>query len=433
MVSPVRAHWLARLALVAMAAAAALVLVVAGLRGSVGLILIGLAGVAVGLAGAWWFLTHRGWKRWLAAVLVVIAPIGVMVLFAFANLIWVVVAFGLLWAGGFALGKRALARPHSLAQERETPPPNHPFLIMNPRSGGGKVGKFHLAEKAAELGVPVFLLDGAKIVDVAAVAQKAVEDGADMLGVAGGDGTQALVAAVAAEHGLPFLVISAGTRNHFARDLGLDLEDPATCLDALSDGVELIVDLGRAGDRVFVNNASFGAYAEVVQRPSYRAEKLRTALDTLPDVLAGEQAMRLRLVTEERTVAGAATVLISNNPYTRSGHRARIDSGRLGVVAVTGPRSVFAGEVLEAVVHANREAVPVGIDGEALVMPAPVRCVIHPGALRVRVPRDRPGLRAPAPELDWKRLWGLAKPDRRDQEAKEQVTVRPVNQPLEPK
>jgi diacylglycerol kinase family enzyme len=433
MVSPVRANWLARLALVAMAAATALVLVEAGLRGSAGLILIGLAGVAAGLAGAWWFLTHRGWKRWLAAVLVVIAPVGVMVLFAFANLIWVVVAFGLLWAAGATLGKRALARPHALARERETPPPNRPFLIMNPRSGGGKVGKFHLAERAAELGVPVFLLDGDKIVDVEAVARKAVDDGADMLGVAGGDGTQALVAAVAAEHGLPFLVISAGTRNHFARDLGLDLENPATCLDALSDGVELIVDLGRAGDRVFVNNASFGAYAEVVQRPSYRAEKLRTALDTLPDVLAGEQAMRLRLVTEERTVAGAATVLISNNPYTRSGHRARIDSGRLGVVAVTGPRSVFAGEVLEAVVHANREAVPVGVDGEALVMPAPVRCVIHPGALRVRVPRDRPGLRAAAPELDWKRLWELAKPHRRDQGEKGQITVRPVNQPASPK
>jgi diacylglycerol kinase family enzyme len=94
--------------------------------------------------------------------------------------------------------------------------------------------------------------------------------------VAGGDGTQALVAGIAAEHGLPFLVISAGTRNHFAMDLGLDRDHPELGLDALTDGVELTLDLGVIGDRTFVNNASFGAYAEIVQSPAYRADKRDT-------------------------------------------------------------------------------------------------------------------------------------------------------------
>ena len=120
------------------------------------------------------------------------------------------------------------------------------------------------------------------MVDVAALARKAVADGADLLGVAGGDGTQALVAGIAAEHDLPFLVISAGTRNHFALDLGLDREDPATCLDALTDGEELQVDLGVIADRTFVNNASFGAYAEVVRSPAYRDDKRGTTLQLLP-------------------------------------------------------------------------------------------------------------------------------------------------------
>ena len=115
---------------------------------------------------------------------------------------------------------------------------------MNPRSGGGKVTKFGLKEKAEKLGAEVALLEGPQIVDVAALARQAVADGADLLGVAGGDGTQALVAGIAAEHGLPFLVISAGTRNHFALDLGLDREDPAAGLAALTDGEELRVDLG---------------------------------------------------------------------------------------------------------------------------------------------------------------------------------------------
>ena len=111
--------------------------------------------------------------------------------------------------------------------------------------------------------------------------------------MAGGDGTQALVAAVAAEHGLPFLVISAGTRNHFAADLGLDLQDPSHCLDALTDGIDIYVDIGTVGGRTFVNNASFGAYAEVVQSPSYRDAKTSTALRMLPDVLTGQDGAHL--------------------------------------------------------------------------------------------------------------------------------------------
>jgi diacylglycerol kinase family enzyme len=268
------------------------------------------------------------------------------------------------------------------------------------------------AARARELGAEVFLVEGQQV-DIEAVARRAVDDGADLLGVAGGDGTQALVASVASRHGLPFLVISAGTRNHFAKDLGLDCEEPANCLDALQDGVEVLVDLGRAGDRVFVNNASFGAYAEVVQKESYRAEKVRTALDTLPDILAGDHPRKLRMVAGGKTVEGAATVLVSNNPYTARGHRTRMDTGRLGVLVVTGPRRVYTDKVIEASVETDGDQVAVGVDGEALMMPAPVRCTIQPGALRVRVPRQRPGMRAPEPELEWARLWELAMPHSR--------------------
>src|ERR1700758_4370011 len=105
---------------------------------------------------------------------------------------------------------------------------------MNPKSGGGKVGKFDLKRKAEALGAEVFIVDGATMVDLAEVAHQAVANGADLLGVAGGDGTQALIAGVAAEHGLPFVVISAGTRNHFALDLGLNRDDPTACLGSLA-------------------------------------------------------------------------------------------------------------------------------------------------------------------------------------------------------
>ena len=217
--------------------------------------------------------------------------------------------------------------------------PRRPFLIMNPRSGGGKVIKFGLKEKAEKLGAQVALLEGPQIVDVAALARQAVADGADLLGVAGGDGTQALVAGIAAEHGLPFLVISAGTRNHFALDLGLDREDPAAGLDALTDGEELRVDLGIIGGRTFVNNASFGAYAEVVRSPAYRDDKRGTTLQMLPDLLRGHRGARLSAQAAGTRIDGPQALLVSNGPYEMSdiaglGRRARLDTGTLGVVSI---------------------------------------------------------------------------------------------------
>ena len=423
-------RWLARLAFLLAAAATAVVLVVGVLVGVV-LLAVMAGGMAAGLAGAWWFLTHRGLWRWLAGALMVLAPLVVAVLLASNRQIRVVVVLALLWTGALAAGRRALAAAGTVAGpvEYEQPAPRHPFLIMNPFSGGGKVERFALDERARSLGAEVVLLGGPGETDVAELARRAVSDGADLLGVAGGDGTQARVAAVAAELGVPFLVISAGTRNHFALDLGLDREDPATCLRALDDGVEVRVDLGQVGDRTFVNNASFGAYAAVVQSEAYRDDKVRTALSMLPDLLVGHRGPKLRLLTGGTVRTAPQAVLVSNNPYGSDdiaglGRRPRLDGGVLGVLAVRvrgavdaaglvrgrrwAAESLTALTATEAVVDADVPVLPVGIDGEAVLLPTPVRCTIQPAALRVRVPRDRPGVPPPRPELDWARLRRLA-------------------------
>src|ERR687897_270478 len=226
-------------------------------------------------------------QRWLALAVAVLAPLVVLVLYTSRGLLWVVlVALGLL-ALAVAAGRAALARdaiPERM-REHQVPPPRRPYLIMKPRSGGGKVVRFGLKDKAEALGAAVAVLEGPGTVDVGELARRAVADGADLLGVAGGDGTQALVAGIAAEHDVPLLVISAGTRNHFALDLGLDREDPASCLEGLQDGVEVRIDLGDVNGRPFVNNISFGAYAAIVERPEYREEKVRTTVNLLPDLL----------------------------------------------------------------------------------------------------------------------------------------------------
>lgn len=422
-------RWLARLALVAAAAAVLVPPLVAGLRQSLALVLVGLAGLLLTAAAVWWALAHKGVVRGLAVALAVTAPLTVLVLYRSARLTWVVLlSLGLL-AVAVAAGRAALRRaviPERLP-EYPVPPPRRPYLIMNPRSGGGKVARFGLKDKAEALGATVALLEGLGTVDVAELARRAVADGADLLGVAGGDGTQALVAGIAAEHDIPLLVISAGTRNHFALDLGLDRDDPSRCLDALRDGVELRVDLGLIGGRPFVNNASFGAYAAVVQSPAYRDDKTRTTLDLLPGLLAAHQGPRLAARAGNQTIQGPQAVLVSNNVYGMGdiaglGRRARLDRATLGLFAVTVNSAVQAAGLLagthsrglarltapQIVVDADTAQIPVGVDGEGLLLDTPVRCTIQPAALRVRVPRNRPGVPDPKPIMDWKRLWRIA-------------------------
>jgi diacylglycerol kinase family enzyme len=212
-------------------------------------------------------------------------------------------------------------------------------------------------------------------------------------------------------------------------DLGLDRDDPATCLDALTDGVEQRIDLGIIGDRTFVNNASFGAYAEVVESPAYRDDKAGTTLQILPDLLSGHRGAKLSARAAGTTVTAPQALLVSNDPYEISdvaglGRRARLDAGTLGVIAVTVNNALQAVMLLrgakgqgltvlragEVVVDADVPEIPVGIDGETVMMPTPVICTIRPKVLRVRVPRHRPGvLTASAePRLTWSALAKLA-------------------------
>ena len=422
-------RWLARLSLVLVAVAIVILVLFAGLR-SVAMLAVGGAAAVVSLAAAYFFLSRRGIWRWLSLAVFALTPIAVLVIFAFRGVLWVAIVSAAAWLLASMTARVALARDPMdwrMPEHPAEPPARHPYLIMNPKSGGGKVEKFDLRRKAEDLGAEVFLIGGPEPVDVAQVAREAVAKGADLLGAAGGDGTQALVAGVAAEHGIPFLVISAGTRNHFALDLGLDREDPSACLGALSDGVELRVDLGVINGRVFVNNASFGAYAEVVETPAYREDKLKTTLDLLPDLLQGHRGARISAQADDAEIRSPQALLVANNPYGTGdiaglSRRARLDRGMFGVVGVkvrTARQAVDLVRGRKAVglrvltakkieISADAAQIPVGIDGEAVSLSSPVTCTISPAALRVWVPRDRPGVPAPKPPVNWARLRQLA-------------------------
>jgi diacylglycerol kinase family enzyme len=420
-------QWWARASLGLAVLAAGVLLAFAGRR-SFWLLVLTAAAVVVLLGAGFWFLQQRGVLRWVALVLAVGAPLAVLVLFVVEGLLWVaVLAAGLLAAAVAAAG--TALRPDRSAWELpvvDASAPLRPFFVMNPRSGGGKVARFDLQQRAESLGAEVALLDQPHT-DVQQLARDALARGADLLGVAGGDGTQALVAQIAAEHDVPFLVISAGTRNHFALDLGLDREDPSRCLDALRDGVEARIDLGEINGRPFVNNASFGAYAEIVDNPAYRDDKRGTTLNTLPDLLSGRRGARLVGDADGLVIDAPQALLVSNNPYEATdlagmGRRARLDRGLLGVVAVqvatarqavgllhgAHQRGLIQAQAREVVVRSDDATVPVGIDGESVHLDTPVRCTVRAGALRVRLPRQRPGVRPPQGRREWAPLWALA-------------------------
>jgi diacylglycerol kinase family enzyme len=272
-------------------------------------------------------------------------------------------------------------------------------LFVNQWSGGGAAGRAGVVEKARDRGIKVVVLDRGQRLET--LVDQAVAAGADALGMAGGDGSLAVVAAAAAAHELPFICVPAGTRNHFALDLGVDRHDVAGSLDAFTDGLERRIDLAEVNGRAFLNNVSLGVYGEAVKHSAYRDAKVRTLVETAKRVLGptGEMPV-LRLIDDAgHEHAQLTVVLVSNNPYALDarapGTRPSLASGNLGILILDAPgdrhqpaRAWSAPDFeisAPAPVHA-------GIDGEAVALSAPLlRFTIRPAALRARISAQHPG------------------------------------------
>jgi diacylglycerol kinase family enzyme len=381
------------------AAAVALVLFLAGVV--VGVIeivrdfprgLVVMALLVAGAVAAWQAVQRRGHVRHLLLAGVVLFLIAAVVVVLTGERIGVGLAAVALLLAGAGVARSAFT-VHVVLPAAERP--KRAIVVWNPRSGGGKAVSNNLPDEARARGIePIELKPGD---DLEQLVRDAVADGADGLAAAGGDGTQALVASIAAEHDLPFACIPAGTRNHFALDLGVDRDDVVGALDAFVNGGERRVDLAEVNGRVFVNNVSLGLYAEAVQREGYRDAKLRTMLETAPDVLGAKPSG----ATSELSWRGpdgaehhsAAVILVSNNTYrlghvVGSGSRPRIDGGELGIAVLAashdGGGRWQQWSVPELEITAS-QPVPVGVDGEALVLDPPLRFASRPAALRVRI------------------------------------------------
>jgi diacylglycerol kinase family enzyme len=294
-----------------------------------------------------------------------------------------------------------LSHPGPNPAQRPTNPPRRPVLFVNPRSGGGRAARAGLAERARERGITAIVLHPED--DLGTLVADCVARGADALGIAGGDGSLAVVAAAAVVHELPFICIPAGTRNHFALDLGLDRRDLTRSLDAFTEGaVERRIDTGEVNGRLFVNNVSLGIYGEAVRHSTYRDAKARTLLETAVQVLGpSASALNLQVVDERgRPHLNPAVVLVSNNPYSfepphARGARPRLDTGLLGIIVLDNPHAGPGSALTWTAARFEATAptpVHAGVDGEAVALTPPLAFAVRPRALRVRIASSHPGV-----------------------------------------
>jgi diacylglycerol kinase family enzyme len=267
--------------------------------------------------------------------------------------------------------------------------PLHPdlssLLLINPRSGGSSPSATKLEAEARRRGVETRILGPDD--DPGDLARRA---DSDILGVAGGDGTLAAVAEVALERDARFVVVPFGTRNHFARDLGLDRDDPLGALDAFA-GDERRIDVGRAGDHLFLNNVSLGLYAFLVHNRE-RHRRRRNAFAQLRALtLIARGRRRIELSVDGEPVE-AQVALVANNDYTIElfsvGERERLDEGRLHLYLARGWRPGTWDEraAERLTIDASVERLEAALDGEPVELETPVEFAIEPSALRVLVP-----------------------------------------------
>jgi diacylglycerol kinase family enzyme len=257
------------------------------------------------------------------------------------------------------------------------------LLIVNPRAGRGGPSSDEVVAEARRRGLDVHVLDGGDPAEIARGSD------AEVLGIAGGDGSCASVAQVCVERDLPLVCVPFGTHNHFARDAGLDRDDLIAALDLFADGSERRVDVGLVQGRVFLNNVSLGLYARLVHHREARRRRREALARLRAFALLAVDREPLGLSIDGEPVT-ARIVLVSNNAYALDvlsiGERERLDEGLLHVYVPSGlvPRDWHDRTSTELEIRAARPSLRVAIDGEPAELEPPIRFEIQPGALRLR-------------------------------------------------
>ena len=281
-------------------------------------------------------------------------------------------------------------------------------ILVNPHSGPDETSPDEVA--ALFPGSTVRELDGHEVRRQVEDAIEAVATPA-FLAVAGGDGTIRCAAGVVAGTELALLPIPAGTRNHFAKEVGIATLEEAAAAGA--GGVVTLIDVGEVNGEAFVNNANIGAYPRIVKERDDHVHARRLSKQTATIVAAWSQLRQLHkfnVTVDGGTTYRAWMVFVGNGRYGTSlfdvAERECLDDGlldvrilradgrlaRLRVVArmlfgraERSPMAEFdAVQSIELAI--DRPRVDVALDGEIVPMTSPLRFRCRAKALRVLVP-----------------------------------------------
>lgn len=237
----------------------------------------------------------------------------------------------------------------------------------------------------------------------------------DFIGVAGGDGSMRCAVEVildAAPH-TPLLPIPAGTRNHFAHDLGI--EDLDTAVDIATSGTTFAIDVGRVNKALFVNNSSIGMYPRLVAHREARESRMPKGVAAIVAAWHQLREGRKTNVSIDGTRRRVWAVFVGNNCYGESLReltgRERLDEGVLDIRVARADGRLSRVRIVGAVLFGRVEQSPlierlkaadvvleigsnasirVALDGEVATMTSPLRYESLPRALTVLVSGSPP-------------------------------------------
>ena len=277
-----------------------------------------------------------------------------------------------------------------------------PVVLANPGSGPKETPLAELTEAFGGLAEVRAITGSGLAVDVA----RAVDAGADWVGVAGGDGSQRIAAPVLAAARRPLLSVPCGTRNHFAKDLGIDTVEAAVAAAKEGDCTRQ-VDLAWVGEECFLNTCNLGMYTAIVKERVRQKGKLpKRAADAIGIVREATRGHRLRLVIDGRPVTTWA-VFIGNSCYGESvGDLGRevLDDGLLDVRIILANQKVARLRLLGALLGGRLHRTPVmdqmcvsklevetpgchamdvAVDGDVFRLCTPLRLRVEPRAVTV--------------------------------------------------
>jgi len=289
-----------------------------------------------------------------------------------------------------------------------------PACILNGHSVHVEEARAHIARISGELGVRAQVIVTQRGDDISSLAARAVSENRRPVVAGGGDGTVNAVAGKLVGTDGILGVLPMGTLNHFAKDAGIPRSLEAAVRNIFS-GQVTPVDVGEVNGRVFVNNSGIGFYPHFVRQREEQERhghvKRVAFMLALRSVVRHYFRLRMKVHMDQGEALEHLTpfLFVGNNRYQTAGlkigTRSRLDSGQLWVC--TAPRThgqnlvrvalrtlvgretdqaLNSFEVKEIWVQPGTERVNVSMDGEVIVMNAPLHYSMRPRALRVMVP-----------------------------------------------